>query len=426
MLKRIIVILFSVVLLAGCLPSPITDTHKNSFQKSMISRSLVNIGNTERINSKIKYAKKGEKLLVAFVGTFAFVEDENGQSVADTAVSQIKNLLGKKADVELLNFSVYGMTSEFGNIMLNREVLSKKPDVIFLDYAIFDGHEQSDRENFEAIIRSCIQQENNPQVVLFLSSKSDGSPKQDFMEQIAKYYNLPIISSSVAFLPEYSSGRMKADEIYSDKLKYTDTGKQYIADFCTNYFAKVQKVRADKEYIIPPSMYPNLSVQNPKFVDAADIQAENDGSYIRAENKNNKLFKSRIEYLTNADNIPFIFIVEADNVYIVAPVSKNRKDVFEILINGKKTKEFETYAENEEDMPQVFKVYSAQNPEKVAVAVQIKEQKQEENAENPDNPDNPQEENQTVQDNPEVNPVKYKDFEFWGIAYTNNKLRGQK
>ena len=444
MFKKIFIIVFAVIVFAGCMPSPITTTHKNPVQRNMITRSLTNIGNTYRIKQIIKTAKKNNKIQIAFIGSSAFTEDENSRSAAQDTVNQMSNFFGKKVAVSMINFSVYGTTSEFGNIMAQREVLSKHPDIIFLDYAMFDEHEQSDRENFEALVRSCLEQKNNPQVIIFINAREDSVVKNDFMEQIAKYYNLPVINVSSAFLPEFTAGRIKPEEIYEKPTIHTSAGKEYIADFCTNYIVKAQKSKKDKEYILPAPMNAHLSVQNPKFIDAEDIRAENDGSYIRVKNKNNKLFKSRIEYLTNTENIPFIFITEANNVYIIAPVSKNRKDVFEILINGKKTKEFSTFAENENDEPKVFKVFSSNVTERVAVAIQVKGDNEENGTVNPyaesSEPAKNDEDNANTEDtekNEEVSEkteapenadspkeektqVRYKDFEFWGIAFTKN------
>ena len=399
MFKNFIIILFVSFIFCGCMPSEIKTNHQNNIVKqNMINRSLINIGNTYRINKKYQSIKNGNNYTIAFIGSSAFIEDEQGNSVANIAYDKIKNLFGKKAKFDLINFSVNGTNSEFGNIMLNQEVLSKLPDLILVDYAVFDGHEQDDRENFEALIRSCLEQENEPQVVIFINSKSDSNQKQDFMEQIARYYNLPVINTSTAFLPEISAGRMNSNEIFYDN-QISDSGKEYIADFCVNYFKNAVKNNKDKSYITPPSMYTNLLVINPKLITARNLNSENDGSYIRT-NINNKIFKNSIQYLSNTKNLPFIFILEANNIYLIAPVSKDRHDVFEILINGKKTKEFSNYSElSEKDIPKVFKVYSSNKVEKVAIAIQLKENENETNIDNISN------------------------FEFWGVAYTKNELK---
>ena len=151
-------------------------------------------------------------------------------------------------------------------------------------------------------------------------------------------------------------------------------------------------------------MYTQSNIIKPKYIDAKDIQADNDGSYVREKNENN-IFSSKIKYLTDTENIPFIFTVEANNIYIILPVSKNRTDVAEIYINAKKTQEINTYAENEEDIPKVFKIFSSNKSELIAVAIKIKET---ENIE-----EGKTEETENIE--------QKKDFEFWGIAYTKDE-----
>lgn len=423
MFKKFTLFLFTIIFLTGCMPTPIEKTKENNSQKSMISRSLTNLGNTYRVNKKIKSAKKGESLLVAFVGSSAFVANEENKSVSDYSVSKISELFKSKAEINVLNFSIYGANSTLGNIMLNKKVLSSHPDIIFLDYAIFDKHEQENRESFENIIRTCLSQENEPQIVIFLNAKSDGNVKQDFMEQIAKYYNLPIINVANAVLPEISSGRMKADTFFADKTTLTDEGMQIVADFTENYLKTAQKQRKDKSYTIPTPMYPNAALQNPKFIDAINIQADNDGSYVRTKLEN-QTFDSKIEYLTNTENNPFIFTVDANGIFLVTPVSNKYKDIVEIYVNGKKTQEINLQTENEQDIPTAFKIFSAAKPEKVAIAIKMKEEpKKDENLLEEIQQKEMSNETTNIEEK-EENPVidNKKDFRFFGIALTKNKM----
>jgi len=423
MFKKIALFLFTIIFLTGCMPAPIEKTKEDNSQKSMISRSLTNLGNTYRVNKKIKSAKKGESLLVAFVGSSAFVANEENKSVADYSASKISELFKSKAEINVLNFSIYGANSTLGNIMLNKKVLSNHPDIIFLDYAIFDKHEQEDRESFENIIRTCLSQENEPQIVIFLNAKSDGNAKQDFMEQIAKYYNLPIINVANAVLPEISSGRMKADTFFADKTALTDAGMQILADFTENYLKTAQKQRKDKSYTIPTPMYPNAALQNPKFIDAINIQADNDGSYVRTKLEN-QTFDSKIEYLTNTENNPFIFTVEANGIFLVTPVSNNYKDIVEIYVNGKKTQEINLQTENEQDIPTAFKIFSATKPEKVAIAIKMKEEpKKDENLLEEIQQEEMTDETTNIEEKEETPVIdNKKDFRFFGIALTKNKM----
>lgn len=407
MIKKLILLLLTAILLTGCLPSPITETKESKTEKNMITRSLVSTGNTYRINKKIKEAKKGEKTVIAYFGSSIFSEDKN--EAAKQSFELIKQFIGKKADLIFENSGLYGSDSYLGNLFI-KQITDKKPDIIFLDFAIFDSSEPECREAFEAMVRTCLESGNEPQVIIILNTKSDGSPKQDFMEQIAKYYNLPIINIASSFLPEFSSGRLTTDNIFSDNNSYTEKGVQEIAKFTENYIKTAYKEKKDKEYIVPqPMLAGSLNMQNTKLLKADEIQTDNFGSYLISKT-NNQYFPSKIEYMTDTENSPIIFTLDANSINLIAPVSSSRQDIAEIYINGKIDSEINSFDSRETDFPKVFKIFSSDKNEKIAIGLKIKEKPIEEQNEttSEQQKDDPQEENTST----------YKNFEFWGISYT--------
>ena len=409
MFKRTALILSLVILLTGCMPSPVSKNDIHSANRAMISRSLTNTGNTERLNKIVEKSRNGEKITIAFLSSSAFIEDEGNTSTVAETVSKLREFLGKKSDINVVELCVAGSTSKFGNIMLEKKILSQNPDLIILDYAVFDKHEQEEREAFESIIRTCIEQENEPQVIVFLNSKSDSNAKQDFMEQIARYYNLPIINAANALLPEISSGRMKKEEIFIDPLNYTEKGRAAIASYIVNYFKSALKIR-DAQYIMPIPMYPNSVDKNLKLIDAGNIHANNDGSFVREKN-DNEFFKTKIKYLPNTQNMPFEFSLGANDIYLIVPASQLRNEVAEIFIDGEKKAEVNTLGETLFDVPQSFKIYSSNNLDSVKIEIKVKEVP--ESAEKQENTDS----------NDVVLPAPKKDFEFWGIAYNIKKQK---
>lgn len=404
MLKRTALLLSLVILLSGCMPTPISKNDANSANTAMIARSLSNVGNTSRVNKIIKKAQNGEKITIAFMSSSAFIEDEGNHSTVKETVEKLQGFLGKKSNIETVELCVGGATSKFGSILLKKTILSKKPDIVIIDYAVFDKHEQDEREAFETIVRTCLEQVYEPQVVIFLNSKSDSNSKQDFMEQIARYYNLPIINATNAIFPEISSGRTRQEEFFIDPLNYTDKGRKAIASCILNYFKSAIKIR-DNDYILPIPMYPNSAASDINLLEAGNIHADNDGSFVREPN-DNAFFKTKVKYLKNTQNMPFEFSLGANNIYLIVPTSKLRSEVAEIFIDGEKKSEINTAGETLFDSPQSFKIYSSNNSDSVKIGIKIKE-----NSETVENT-----EEQDV-----LTPIPQKDFEFWGIAYDLKK-----
>lgn len=409
MFKRTALIFSLVILLTGCMPSPISRNNIHSVNRAMISRSLTNTGNTDRLNNIFEKARDGKKITIAFLSSSAFIEDEGNTSTVTETVEKLKELLGKKSNIEVVKLCVAGSTSKFGNIMLEKKILPKNPDLVVLDYAVFDKHEQEEREAFESIIRTCIEQENEPQVIIFLNSKSDSNAKQDFMEQIARYYNLPIINAANALFPEISSGRMKKEEIFIDPLNYTEQGRKAIASYFTNYFRTAIKTK-DIKYTMPIPMYPNSVDKDIKLIDAGNIHADNDGSFVREKN-DNEFFKTKIKYLKNTQNMPFEFSIGANDICLIVPTSQLRSEIAEIYIDGEKKTEINTKGDTLFDAPQAFKIYSNNNLDSVKIEIKVKEISE------------TAEKQEVSEENDVILPTPKKDFEFWGIAYDIKKTK---
>lgn len=394
-------------MMTGCMPSQISQNDINSPNKAMITRSEINIGNTSRINNIVEKAKSGKQITVAFLSSSAFIYDDASNSTIQLLVEDLKDFLGNNSNIKTVELCIGGSTSKLGNILLSSKILFSKPDLIIVDYAVFDRHEQDEREAFETILRNCILLTNEPQVVVFLNSKSDSNSKQDFMEQIARYYNLPVINVANAIFPEISSGRAKQEEFFIDSLNYTEKGKKIISECILNYIKTALKVR-DNDYILPIPMYPNTVLSDIKLIDAENIHADNDGSFVR-EKIENTFFNKSIKYLKNTQNMPFEFTLGANDIYLIVPTSKFRSDVAEIYIDGEKKAEINSNGETLFDAPQVFTIHTSNNPDAVKIAIKIKELVSEDF------------DNSNQKDGDIISPVPKKDFEFWGIAYNIKK-----
>ena len=98
MIKKASLLLIITLFLTGCMPSPIEKTKENKYVKSMISRALTSEGNNYRIHNKIREIKKGKPIIIGFIGSSTFIEDENKNSVAKYSLEKIKELFSSKAN----------------------------------------------------------------------------------------------------------------------------------------------------------------------------------------------------------------------------------------------------------------------------------------------------------------------------------------
>ena len=240
------------------------------------------------------------------------------------------------------------------------------------------------------------------------------------MEQVGRYYNLPIINVATAIQPEISSGRASFSKFYTEDGKLNEYGKQTVAKLLDNYILQASKNKKDKSYIVPQMMYRNSTSHNIKFLDAQNIQSVNDGSYFRGKTKNED-FPNKIEYMTNTGNLPFTFKLDANNVFLIMPVSTARNDVIQVEVNGKKIAKIDTKGNFDNDVPQAFKIFSSSKTDKVTVSIKLVDE-EEENTDFSQNPEENDKEDmhENMQKVKNAMNTPENDFEFWGIAYTKH------
>lgn len=374
MFKKFFVFFICILFLSGC-SAPVVKKKSPELTayENMINRSLFFEGNTERIKDKLQKAKRGEKVIVAYLGgsvTEGFGVEKN-KNYARISFDKLVDFIGKKANLEYINIGISGTDSVFGNAVADKEILSKNADIIFIEYATDDKPEQNYRESFESLIRNCLKNLNNPAVILLISCNDKGVSRQDFMIQLGKYYNLPVISVANAVIPEISASRMKTVDYFTDNIHPTEYGHGLIADFIMNYIKKACKSKQNGAFEIPQRMYPKSIIENMKFIGAKNLHADNDGSFVRKDIKDGTLFKDIAEYLSNTGNKPFEFSLFTNNLYLIVPSYKNEKSVADVFINDKKTVTVNLKSDNEFDSPKAVLLYSSEKPSSLKVSVKV-------------------------------------------------------
>ena len=71
-------------------------------------------------------------------------------------------------------------------------MLSKSPDICFMEFAVNDSSDEDCQAAYESIVRDLT--ENGVAVVLLFSVTEADYSAQDYMKKIGQYYNLPMIS----------------------------------------------------------------------------------------------------------------------------------------------------------------------------------------------------------------------------------------
>ena len=209
--------------------------------EDMIRRAVVNAGNTARLADAMKRAQAGEKITIGTIGgsitqgTAASTTDER---YANRALQWWAKTF-PKAQLDFVNAGIGATDSYIGVHRVDADLLSKKPDVVIVEFSVNDTDAALNLQTYDSLVRKILQAENHPAVILLFTTQEDGTSLQDTHMQIGSAYNLPMISYKNAVLPEIEAGKFTWKDISPDNIHPNSVGHGIIGELLWSYFNSV-------------------------------------------------------------------------------------------------------------------------------------------------------------------------------------------
>ena len=209
--------------------------------EDMIRRAVVNPGNTARLADAMKRAQAGEKITIGTIGgsitqgTAASTTDER---YANRALQWWAKTF-PKAQLDFVNAGIGATDSYIGVHRVDAYLLSKKPDVVIVEFSVNDTDAALNLQTYDSLVRKILQAENHPAVILLFTTQEDGTSLQDTHMQIGSAYNLPMISYKNAVLPEIEAGKFTWKDISPDNIHPNSVGHGIIGELLWSYFNSV-------------------------------------------------------------------------------------------------------------------------------------------------------------------------------------------
>lgn len=209
--------------------------------EDMIRRAVVNPGNTARLADAMKRAQAGEKITIGTIGgsitqgTAASTTDER---YANRALQWWAKAF-PKTQLDFVNAGIGATDSYIGVHRVDADLLSKKPDVVIVEFSVNDTDAALNLQTYDSLVRKILQAENHPAVILLFTTQEDGTSLQDTHMQIGSSYNLPMISYKNAVLPEIEAGKFTWKDISPDNIHPNSVGHGIIGELLWSYFNSV-------------------------------------------------------------------------------------------------------------------------------------------------------------------------------------------
>lgn len=211
-------------------------------------------------------AQAGERLNVVFFGASltwgANASDPLRTSYRAVVAAKMKARY-PRAHFEFFDAAIGGTDSRLGVFRLKRDVLSHRPDLVFLDFSANDGIYEADEDklsSYESLVRRLIGEARAPVVQVFFPFKGDvargnlnGMKRRDAHLEIARAYNTAVGDAIVLGQERVREKQVTLDQLWPiDGAHPGDVGYALFADAA--FAAFLDGVRRDVVCRVPPQM----------------------------------------------------------------------------------------------------------------------------------------------------------------------------
>lgn len=225
-------------------------------------RSLVDPGDSARLQRVMLKAQAGEPVTVAVIG---------GSITAGAKASQPELKYGAliaawwqkqfpESKITFVNAGIGATGSAHAAHRAQQHLLSHQPDFVVVEYAVNDGNTKESAETLEGLIRQILKQPEAPAIVVLYMMHTGGGNAQQWHSQAADHYHLPQVSFRDALWPEIRDGRIAWEDVEADQVHPNDRGHRYAAEFVIQYLASVKSK-------LPASAPPVPATPAPLFSD---------------------------------------------------------------------------------------------------------------------------------------------------------------
>ena len=209
---------------------PFTVLHAESpvTTASIKQRGIVSHGDVSRLAAVMAKARRGEEICVTAIGGSITAGGLQTKDPKNRYIARVSDWFTKtfpKAKVRFVNAGIGGTNSLYGAMRVQRDVLSKKPDLVIVEYAVNDNHPvPMFWGSYEGVLRQILREPQQPALVQLFFMQRKGENAQETQHMLGRHYDLPMVSYRDAWWPEIYSGRAVWETLYADVVHPNDTG----------------------------------------------------------------------------------------------------------------------------------------------------------------------------------------------------------
>jgi len=315
----------------------------------MKALSVLVEGNKARLAKAMQKAKNGEPITVAYLGGSITQGSSAGNDLCYARLTT--NWFEKTfpdSEITYVNAGIGATGSYIGVYRADRDVTSKEPDIVFVDFSVNDTTEHTERNtaSYDGVLRKLWFSDSKPAIVTIAMTMENGTSFQKYHSEICEAYDIPMISYHDAILDVIKNGHIVWDDISDDDIHPNVPGHAVLTEMITSY---LQSVLDDIDGI-DTSNESDLSVpfRSDKYSTAglalpADA-VSSEGWELKADNFGN--FGDSIRAVSRDGSFegiePLTFEVEAKSIGVFFGKMTKNGGVFDVKVDGDTVKTINT------------------------------------------------------------------------------------
>ncbi|MBR1823504.1 MAG: carbohydrate binding domain-containing protein [Ruminococcus sp.] len=311
------------------------DSYKETASADWINfykSSIKNMGDTSRISAKLTAAENGSPLTIAYLGGSI----TEGKNYSSPFSNYVKNTFAKGGFTEV-NAGMSGTSSVVGLVRSERDIFSKKPDIVFLEFSVNDHEDISYKKSFESLVKKILDQPQEPAVVILINRSKGGFSTQAQMAPIGQNANVAVISMDDALTKAFNSGFLQTGDYFNDEYHPHAKGGQLVADCLAYYFRQAMK----SENATPAYTYPNKTVYGNEYSTCINADPSTDLKNFNAGSFSAGKGYGSLPYgydNSKSGNTPMTFKADGKGLIIVFKANSTGMGAINVTVNGKTTK----------------------------------------------------------------------------------------
>lgn len=296
------------------LPDPETDYVTDE----MLKNGILSEGNLARLAAVMRKARNGEEITIGVIGG-SITQGSLASNPVNSYAYRFYQWWVKAfptAKVNFVNAGIGATTSYLGVHRVDKDLLSKKPDVVVVEFSVNDSDNTFFKKTYEDLVRKILKADNNPAVILLFMTMENGTSAQPSHLHIGFWYDLPRISYREMILKEIDKGTFTWKDISPDNIHPNDKGHAIVGELLWGYLNSVcSKLSTITEEVKPLDKEPfsDEAYINATILDNESIEPVSMGSF----EKGSSFDRYKKGWSTVSGDEGIVFETDARNIGII-------------------------------------------------------------------------------------------------------------